>query len=71
MGCSVLILAKKEEKNICDCISSCQTFADEIIVIDDFSEDRTKELAVRYPSPSWTKTCFTSPTVHGVTMNER
>ncbi len=45
MGCSVLILAKNEEKNICDCISSCQTFADEIIVIDDFSEDRTKELA--------------------------
>lgn len=37
---SVLILAKNEEKNIADCIKSIQ-FADEIIVIDDFSTDKT------------------------------
>ena len=37
---SVLILAKNEAKNIADCIKSIQ-FADEIIVIDDFSADET------------------------------
>lgn len=37
---SVLILAKNEEENIADCIKSIQ-FADEIIVIDDFSTDET------------------------------
>ena len=43
---SVLILAKNEEKNIQDCIESV-SFADEIIVIDDFSEDNTKIIADR------------------------
>ena len=42
---SVLILAKNEEKNITDCIDSVKNFADEIIVIDDFSTDSTIELA--------------------------
>ena len=41
---SVLILARNEEKNIEDCIKSC-SFANEVIVIDDSSTDRTKELA--------------------------
>lgn len=41
---SVLILAKNEEKNIGDCITSA-LFADEIIVIDDNSADRTAEIA--------------------------
>lgn len=44
MTLSVLILAKNEEKNIKDCIESAK-FADEIIVIDDFSDDTTKEIA--------------------------
>ena len=39
-GLSVLILAKNEEKNIADCIKSV-SFADEIIVIDDYSSDNT------------------------------
>ena len=42
---SVLILAKNEEKNISDCIESVKSFADEIIVIDDFSTDSTAELS--------------------------
>lgn len=41
---SVLILAKNEEQNIKDCIESC-SFADEILVIDDFSSDKTVEIA--------------------------
>ena len=41
---SALILAKNEEHNIEDCIRSVQ-FCDEVLVIDDFSTDRTKELA--------------------------
>ena len=42
---SVLILAKNEEDNIADCIKSCQKFASEIIVIDDYSNDNTAKLA--------------------------
>ena len=41
---TALILAKNEESNIRDCIESVQ-FADEVLVIDDFSTDRTKEIA--------------------------
>ncbi|MBQ1914801.1 MAG: glycosyltransferase family 2 protein [Selenomonadaceae bacterium] len=41
---SVLILAKNEERNIADCIRSA-LFAEEIIVIDDMSNDRTVEMA--------------------------
>lgn len=41
---SVLILAKNEEKNIAACVTSA-LFADEIIVIDDSSTDKTAEIA--------------------------
>lgn len=41
---SVLILAKNEQNNIGDCIKSC-SFADEIVIIDDFSEDGTRDIA--------------------------
>ena len=43
---SALILAKNEERNIEACIKTLQ-FADDILVIDDFSTDRTKEIAER------------------------
>ncbi len=39
---SVLILTKNEEKNIKDCLASV-VWADEIIVVDDYSEDKTTE----------------------------
>ena len=41
---SALILAKNEEQNIEDCIKTV-LFCDEILVIDDFSTDRTKQIA--------------------------
>jgi len=44
MPISVLIVARNEEQNIADCINSV-AFADEVVVIDDYSEDRTGELA--------------------------
>ncbi len=43
---SALILAKNEEQNIEDCIKSV-SFADEVVVIDDFSTDKTVEIAER------------------------
>ena len=41
---SAIILAKTEEKSLADCIKSV-SFADEVLVIDDFSADRTAEIA--------------------------
>ncbi len=41
---SVAIITFNEEKNILDCIQSVETFADEIIILDSFSTDKTKEL---------------------------
>ena len=44
LNLTVLILAKNEEKNIADCIKSAD-FAGEVIVIDDFSTDKTAEIS--------------------------
>lgn len=44
---SVIILTKNEEKNILDCLESIY-WADEIIIVDDFSEDRTLDVAKTY-----------------------
>ncbi len=41
---TVLILAKNEEHNMKECLETVD-FADEIIVIDDFSTDKTKEIS--------------------------
>lgn len=43
---SAIILTRNEEQNIVDCIESV-SFCDEIIVIDDYSQDRTVELSKR------------------------
>ena len=45
---SVIITTFNEEVNIADCIESVM-WADEIIVVDSFSKDRTVEIAQRYP----------------------
>lgn len=44
---TVIILAKNEEKNIGECLRSISR-CDEMIVIDDMSEDRTAEIAEKY-----------------------
>ena len=44
----VIIPTRNEEVNISDCIDSC-SFAEEIIIIDDFSTDRTVEIAKSKP----------------------
>ena len=42
---SVVILTKNEEENITDCIGSVAGWADEVIVVDDESTDKTREIA--------------------------
>ena len=44
---SVVIITKNEEENIADCLKSV-LWADEIIVLDDDSSDRTKEIAKQF-----------------------
>ena len=45
MSCSVVIVAKNEERNLQDCIESCKAFADEVVVVDDYSTDSTVQVA--------------------------
>ena len=44
---SVVIITYNEEKNIALCINSVKQTADEIIVVDSHSIDKTKEIAIR------------------------
>jgi len=44
---SVVLVTLNEERNIERCLGSMQ-WADEIVVVDSFSTDRTVELAKRY-----------------------
>jgi len=44
MRLSAVILTKNEEKNIRECIK-CLSFCDEILVVDDESEDKTRDIA--------------------------
>jgi len=50
---TVIILAKNEENNLEDCIKSVD-WADEIIVIDDNSTDKTKEIAQKLKAEVFT-----------------
>ncbi len=45
---SVAIITKNEEKNIKDCLDSVN-WADEIVIVDDASQDKTLEIAKAYP----------------------
>ncbi|MCD4780628.1 MAG: glycosyltransferase family 2 protein [Candidatus Omnitrophica bacterium] len=45
---SVVIIAKNEEHNIEDCLKSVHGWADEIVLLDDHSQDRTVEIAEQF-----------------------
>ena len=45
---SVIIITFNEEKNIERCLTSVKTIADEIVVVDSFSTDNTKEICLKY-----------------------
>lgn len=45
---SVVIITYNEEKNIARCLESVASVADEIVVLDSFSKDHTKEICASY-----------------------
>ena len=45
---SACILTKNEEENIERCLQSIAPYVDEIVIVDDFSEDKTVEIAKKY-----------------------
>lgn len=55
---SVAIITYNEEHNIADCIRSCEDVADEIIVLDSFSTDRTEEIARSFRKVRFKKHAF-------------
>jgi glycosyltransferase involved in cell wall biosynthesis len=57
---SVVIITKNEEKRIRACLDQARKLADEIIIVDDESTDRTRDIALEYgakviihPSNGW------------------
>jgi glycosyltransferase involved in cell wall biosynthesis len=44
-GLSIAIITFNEERNLADCIRSCQDLADEVVVLDSFSTDATERIA--------------------------
>ncbi len=51
---SVIVLAKNEEKNLPGCLESIRQLADEILVIDDNSTDKTTEIAKKFGAKVFT-----------------
>ncbi len=45
---SVVIITLNEEENIARCLESVKEIADEIVVVDSFSSDKTKEICLQY-----------------------
>jgi len=45
---SVVVITKNEEDNIGDCLQSVHGWADEIIIVDDESSDKTVDIAQQY-----------------------
>ena len=46
---SAVIITYNEEQNIKKCLDSLRDVADEIVILDSFSEDRTEEICSHYP----------------------
>ena len=45
---SVVVITFNEEKNIGRCLASVKDIADEIVVIDSFSTDKTEEISLEH-----------------------
>jgi len=45
---SVVIITYNEEKNVARCLESVKDVADEIVILDSFSKDRTKDICLSY-----------------------
>src|SRR3989344_1140212 len=45
---SLCMIAKNEEKNIAECLNSVKDVADEIIIVDTGSTDKTKKIAEKF-----------------------
>ncbi len=48
MKLSVVLATRNEEENIARCLESVKEIADEIIIFDEYSTDRTKEISEKY-----------------------
>ena len=51
---SVVLATRNEEKNIGSCLESVRQLADEIIVVDEVSTDKTREIAQKYGAKVFT-----------------
>ena len=52
---SVVLATRNEEENIGRCLESVKDIADEIIVVDEFSDDLTREIAEKYGAKVFTE----------------
>lgn len=57
-GLSVAIITFNEERNLEACIRSCEDVADEIVVLDSFSTDRTEAIARAFPKVRFAQHAF-------------
>lgn len=48
MKLSVVLAVRNEEANLASCLDSIKTIADEIVVVDEYSTDKTVEIAKKY-----------------------
>lgn len=55
---SAAIITLNEERNIRDCLESVESLADEIVVLDSFSTDRTEEICREYPKVRFCQNAF-------------
>jgi len=57
-GLSIAIITFNEERNLADCIRSCEDLADEVVVLDSFSTDRTEAIARAFPKVRFEQHAF-------------
>ena len=55
---SIAIITFNEERNIKDCIDSVIDIADEVVVLDSFSNDKTEAICREYPSVKFAQHAF-------------